>query len=318
MLAVMTREIDKEPRIPAKRRSHRPDAAMARIAGRQEGSISRRQLLRLGLTRHQIGERIRAGRLHPIHRGVYALGHGRLSRNGRYHAAVLFAGEGAVLSHRAAADVWEIRASKEREIDVTVPTDRRGDKIVRIHLAVVEPIETTTRNGIRVTKPLRTLIDLASVVDDKQLERAIRQAIYHRLTTTTLLAEAVHRRSGQRGTKKLRKALINLGEAPGLIRSDLEQEFLAYLRKHRLPFPELNVTMRIGGRRIEVDCVWNTKRLVVELDGRDGHDSTPAFESDRARDTALTAAHWRVVRVTGARMLNDGRTLARELRAILR
>jgi hypothetical protein len=78
------------------------------------------------LTRHEIGDRIRAGRLHPIHQGVYAVGHRRFSREGRYRAALLFAGEGAVLSHRSAADLWELRASNESEIDVTVPTDRRG------------------------------------------------------------------------------------------------------------------------------------------------------------------------------------------------
>jgi very-short-patch-repair endonuclease len=75
--------------------------------------------------------------------------------------------------------------------------------------------------------------------------------------------------------------------------------------------------MELGGRQIEADCLWSAQRLIVELDGRDAHDSTPAFESDRARDSALTAAHWRVVRVTTARIRYDRDKLARELRALL-
>jgi very-short-patch-repair endonuclease len=314
----MTREIDIDRAIRGKRRSRAIDAVIAGIAERQHGVISRPQLIRIGLDSDSIDRRISAGRLHPIHRGVYAVGHRNLSREGRYFAAVLFAGEGAVLSHRAAADVWELRASKESEIDVTVRSDRRGDATVRIRRDALDPSETMTRHGIRVTKPLRTLLDLAAVVTEQELEPAIRQAVYRRLTTTALLAEAVHERRGRRGVKAMRKGLIHLGEAPGRTRSDLEDDFLAYLRRHRLPLPELNVPMRVGGRPIEADCVWREQRVIVELDGRDAHDSTPAFESDRARDTALVAARWRVIRVTSRRMRHDGQRLASELRAILR
>jgi very-short-patch-repair endonuclease len=313
----MRREIDKKPPTAAKRRSHDRDLVLARIAARQEGVISRAQLAEIGFTRHEIRHLIRIGRLHRLHRGVYAVGHRNVSREGRYLAAVLACSEGAVLSHRAAADLWELRTSKEDEIDVTVPRDRRGDKTIRIHRDKLDPGDTMTRNGIRVTKPLRTLLDLAALVPQDQLERAIRQAVYRRLTTTTLLADVVHNRRGHRGNEPLRRALVNLGEAPGLSRSDLEDEFRAFLRKHRLPMPELNVRMRIRGRRIEADCVWRKAKLIVELDGRDAHDSTPAFESDRERDAALTAALWRVVRVTSRRMRTDGRRLAGELRTLL-
>jgi very-short-patch-repair endonuclease len=312
------REFHLKPPISAQRESRGLDAAIAVIATRQHGVISWEQLRRIGLTRHEIGDRIRGGRLHRIHRGVYTVGHRNVSREGRYLAAVLASGEGAALSHCSGADLWEMRTSKEKKIDVIAPTHRRGDKLIRIHAHALDPSETMTRNGIRVTKPLRTILDLASVVDEKQLERAIRQAVYQRLTTTALLAEAVHKRTGQRGNKALREALINLGEAPGLSRSDLEDEFRRFLRKHRLPMPELNVRMRIRGRRIEADCVWRDAKLIVELDGRDAHNSTPAFESDRERDAALTAAHWRVVRITSRRMRRDGKALASELRAILR
>jgi very-short-patch-repair endonuclease len=308
------REFHVDDQIRRERESHALDRAIAVIAARQHGVISREQLLQLGLTPRQIRMRIHAGRLHPVHRGVYAVGHRRLSREGRYLGAVLASGEGAVLSHRAAADLWELRRSNEREIDVIASTHRRGDPRLRLHAHAISRHETTRRLGIPVTKPLRTLLDLAAVVKDvTQLERAIRQAVYRKLTTTTLLADAVQQRPGQRGTKRLRKALANIGEAPGLTRSPLEETFLRFLRKHRLPLPELNV--RIRG--IEVDCLWRDRRVIAELDGRDAHHQLPAFESDRARDSALLAAGWPVIRITSARIRNDGQQLANELRAIL-
>jgi very-short-patch-repair endonuclease len=252
-----------------------------------------------------------------VHRGVYAAGHRRLSREGHYLAAVLASGAGAVLSHCSAADLWELRASKETRIDVIATTHRRGDRKIRVHANAIGAADTTTHQGITVTTPRRTLLDLAAVVPQPELERAIRQAVYQRLTTTALLAEAVHEHAGRRGVKRLRKTLIHLGEAPGLTRSGLEDSFLRFLRRHSLPMPELNVEMSIGPCNIEADCLWRDERLIVELDGRDAHDSTPAFESDRARDSALTAALWRVVRVTSTRLRHDSPQLAAELRVLL-
>jgi very-short-patch-repair endonuclease len=309
----MPREIDEDRRIASKRRSHVLDHAIARLAERQHGVVSREQLVRIGLTADEINDRIAAGRLHPLHRGVYAVGHPKVSREGRYLAAVLFAGEGACLSHRSAADLWELRASSEDETDVIVPMDRRGDATVRIRRDALDGSETMTRSGIRVTKPLRTILDLAACVEETEVERAIRQAVYRKLTTTTLLAEAVQQRPGQRGTKRLRDALSRVADAPGVTRSPLEDEFLRFLRKHRLPMPELNE--RIQG--YEVDCLWRDWHLIAELDGRDAHLQMPAFESDRARDAALLAAGWPVVRVTSRRMNKDGERLAAELRTLL-
>ena len=267
----------------------------------------------IGLDDDGIQWRIRAGRLHPIHRGVYAVGHLEIACEGRYLAAVLFAGDRAVLSHCAAPGLWELRASKEDKTDVTVPLDRRGDASVRIHRDALDPSETMTRHGIRVTKPLRTVLDLAGCVSENEIERAIRQAVHRKLTTTTLLAEAIRNRRGKRGTKRLRNALINLGEAPGLTRSELEDAFLRFLRKHKLPMPELNARIL----DYEVDCAWPEQRLIAELDGRDAHLQLPAFETDRARDAALLAAGWPVIRITSRRMRHDGTALARQLRALL-
>src|SRR4051794_12847484 len=293
--------------------TRRVGGAIATLATRQSGVVGREQLRQLGLGDDAIDARIEARRLHVVHRGVYAVRHRRLSREGRYLAAVLACGDGAVLSHRAAAVLWELRAPKEGKIDVIAMTHRIGDTGIRVHRHGIDRGEITTRQGIPVTTPIRTILDLASCVTPRELERAIRQAVYRRLTSTRLLAEAVERCKGRRGVRALREALINLGEAPGLTRSELEQLFLRFLRKHSLPLPELNESIQ----GLEVDCVWRKQKLIVELDGRDAHDSTPAFESDRARDSALQTAGWRVVRVTSRRMRADAASLAAELRQLL-
>lgn len=312
----MPDECDIERRKATQGRSRGADAAVATLAGAQEGVVSRVQLFALGLSRDEIGGRIRAGRLHIIHRGVYAVGHARLSRNGRYRAAVLFAGRGAVLSHASAADLWELRPPGKAGIHVTVPSDRRGDSVVRTHRAQLDPEEMTTRQGIPVTTPLRTILDVAPTLTEKQLERLIRNAEYEHLTTVALLAEAVHNRPRHRGNRALRRVLAHLGATPGHTRSDLEIDFLRFLRKHRLPIPETNQELRLGRRRINVDCIWRDRRLIVELDGRDAHVSQSAFETDRARDTALQAKGYRTARITSARMATDARELAAELRAL--
>jgi very-short-patch-repair endonuclease len=316
-LEALFRERHLEPLLAVSGDAREWDSRIASLATRQHGVVGFEQLIAIGLTRHAIATRVRAGRLHPLYRGVYAVGHRRLSREGRFLAAVLNAGNGAVLSHASAAALWGIRPERHVRIDVIGSAHRRSTGAVRIHRHTLGPTDITTSHGIPVTTPTRTLIDLAGCTDQRDLERAIRQAVYLQLTTTADLADAAEQHAGRRGMKNLRRALINLGEAPGLTRSRLEERFLRFLRKHNLPMPELNVEMQIRNLDIEADCVWHEQKLIVELDGRDGHDSTPAFESDRARDAALTAAGWRVVRVTSRRIRTDAQTLATELRALL-
>src|SRR3954449_1805184 len=137
--------------IRGKRDSHRRERAIAALAARQHGVVSRRQLLRIGLSADAIDRWIDARRLHQLHRGVYAVGHRNVSPNGRYLAAVLFAGDGAALSHCSAADLWELRPRKEPEIDVIATTHRRGDATVRVRRDALDRSETMTRHGIRVT-----------------------------------------------------------------------------------------------------------------------------------------------------------------------
>jgi very-short-patch-repair endonuclease len=313
----VTREFHVDRAIRGEGETRALGAVVATLATRQHGVLARTQLRALAISDDVIDRWIAARRLNPLHRGVYAVGHRRLTGEARYLAAVLFAGDGGVLSHCSAADLWGLRATKEPGIDVIGSTHRRGNHQVRIHQVALQPTDVMTRNGIPVTKPLRTILDLARCIPQRELEKAIRQAEYAHLTTTALLAEAVQHHAGRRGMTSLRRALINLGGAPGRTRSDLEEDFIRFLRRHRLPMHELNVAMRVARQPTEADCLWREHKLIVELDGRDAHDSTPAFESDRARDLRLLVAGWRVARVTSRRMRFDGQALARELRALL-
>jgi very-short-patch-repair endonuclease len=309
----MPAEINFVPPLPGECGSRASDAAIAALAARQHGVVSRAQLLELGFTKHGIAHRIGAKRLHPVHRGVYAVGYCRLSREGEWLAAVLAGGQGAVLSHESAAALWELRPRTGRLIDVTTgPHGKRPG--IRFHRIPLEPTETTTRKGIPVTTPERTIIDIAATLTPNQLERAIRQAEYDHLTTLATLTSGL---SPRRGAAKLRAAITRAESGKGISRSKLERKFLAFLRKHRLPVPDLNAGMRLDGRWIEADCMWREQRVIAELDSRAAHLNVHAFESDRYRDLRLQAAGWAVVRITWRLLTEEPDTLAAHLYALL-
>src|SRR4051812_37780398 len=161
------------PPLPGKRQPDGTDARIAEYARRQDGVVSRAQLKAAGYTRHEVDERLKAKRLFVVHRGVYAVGHRKLTHRGKWWAALLAAGDEAVLSHESAAALWKLR-DKERDIEVTAPTQRRQRRGVRMHHSVLESRDVTTRHGIPVTTPIRTLLDLAQTLPTQALEEAIR------------------------------------------------------------------------------------------------------------------------------------------------
>lgn len=289
------------------------DRDIAELAGRQHGVLARRQLEALGLGRGAIEHRVDCGRLQVVHLGVYAVGHRVLSRQGRWIAAVLSAGSGAVLSHRAAAALLEIRPSDRPQIEVTTPRILRRRPGIHPHRAVLPHDEVTTKDGIPTTTAARTLLDLAAVLNRQALERALHQAEILHLADDPSLDELLKRHPNARGTKALRHILATQRLGTAVTRSDLEDAFLAFLAETTLP--PLNVNTIIEGE--EVDFAWREARLVVELDGYDTHSSRQAFEDDRARDRKLQAAGWRVIRITWRQLHQDQRTLERELHALL-
>src|SRR3954470_14722257 len=151
--------------IPTKR-APRVEGAIAALAARQHGVVSRSQLLDLGVGVGAIKHRVAEGRLQVLHRGVYAVGHRALRREAWWMAAVLAGGPGAALSYRSAADLWRIRPSSRTRIDVSVPRHRRTTPRLELHKVELQPDEVITERGIRVTTPARTLLDLASVLTE--------------------------------------------------------------------------------------------------------------------------------------------------------
>ena len=226
------------------------DGAIAALAGRQHGVASRRQLLELGLGRRAIGHRIERGRLHAVHRGVYAVGHRVLSPRGAWMAAVLAVGDDAVLSHRSAAALWGIRPFTGTRVDVSADRHLRSRAGLRFHAVRLAPDEVTTRDAIPVTTPPRTLLDLAAVVPAHQLERAMNEAERQHLADLLSLDAVLRRHAGANGTRALRRALERV--QPGglaVTRSDLEARFLTFLDARTIPRPATNVPLTVGASR---------------------------------------------------------------------
>jgi very-short-patch-repair endonuclease/predicted transcriptional regulator of viral defense system len=293
------------------------ERALADLAEQQHGVVARSQAIALGLGKAAIGHRLEVGRLHSVFAGVYAVGHRAIGLEGEWMAAVLASGERAVLSHRSAAALWGLRIEAPVEHEVTIPRSTGPIPGLRRHRSILRPDESTFRRGIAVTCLARTLFDLAACVPVWEFERALREAEFLRLPMTPTLEEILHRRRGRRGARVVRVTLEGLSRlSQGTSRSSLEDRFLRFIRRARLPAPETNVSLRFGGVAYEADCVWRQLRLIVELDGHAAHGTRSAFESDRERDRRMQAEGWRVVRVTW-RQLNRPEPLARDLRRFL-
>jgi very-short-patch-repair endonuclease len=269
------------------------DREIARIAGRQHGVVSASQLRTVGLSREAVRRRTKTGRLHRLHRGVYAVGHTRLSFEGRCMAAALAMGAHAAISHRSAAAVWGILKPHGGPIEITLPGDggrekRRGIRVHRSHSLIADFV--TRRNGIALTKPKRTLRDLHRTVPRPVFRLAVRRALDLRLIASS-----------------------DLRSADELTRSELERRFLALCRRHRLPQPEVNA--RVGP--YEVDFLWRTQRVAVETDSWRHHGDRSAFERDRARDADLQSRGYRVLGVTHRALSRDRSAVVAALRSLL-
>ena len=288
---------------------------MAATAARQHGVIAVWQLKRLGYTRNAIDGLARQGHLHRIYRGVYAVGHRRLTQRARWTAAVLACGPHAALSHRSAVALWEIRPAVAGPVDVTVPgRTRRGQKGIRIHsVRRLAEEDRINYDGIPVTSVHRTLLDYAEVARRQQLRLAIEAADRRELFDLRAMDACLARNPGRHGQKPLKATLAELrGPAPWT-RSELERRFLALIREAGLPEPQVNVL--VAGEL--VDCFWPEHGVVVELDSWEFHKGRVQFENDRARDIKLQLAGCRVFRVTQPRIEFEARKLLADLVAML-
>jgi very-short-patch-repair endonuclease len=259
-------------------RQEHVDARVAVVAARQHGVVTIEQLRAAGLRRSAVSRRVASGRLHRIHRGVYAVGQPALNERGRWRAATLALGAGTVLSHQSAAQLWRVLPYEPGAIDVTVPV--AGGKALRPGLRIHRRpgvSEVTIRDGIPVTTPVRTLNDIRTTAAIEVFRRAAREAEYLNLPIGGLAWDRTA--------------------------SPLEAMFLRLCRRARLPEPEVNA--RIG--RFTVDFLWRRQCLVVETDGYRSHRGRQAFEEDRARDNHLTAMGYDVLRFTYEMLTNEPR-----------
>jgi very-short-patch-repair endonuclease len=279
--------------------------------------VARRQLVAIGVGEEAIDWRLRHGRLHALHRGVYSVGHKAITREGRCMAATLFCGPGAVLSHRAAAALWGIRGYSRGPIEVTTRSKTRSRDGVHRHFALLPTDEVTIERGIPVTTVPRTIFDLAATQGADVAESALRQSEYLRLHDRLSLPDLLERYPRRQGSKAIRTCLGRRRETPGRPRSPLEELFLPFLRRARLPLPQLNAWLGVGGRRYQVDCLWPAQRQIVELDGWDGHGTRSAFRDDRERDRRLRVAGYEITRLTWLQLEDEPSAIARDLHVLL-
>jgi very-short-patch-repair endonuclease len=256
--------------------------------------IAREQLLALGFTVKAIRHRISIGRLHSVRRGIYAVGRPSLTQHGRWMAAVLACGDGAVLSHSSAAALWRIGYEQRNHIEISLPSpSRRRRPGLRIHRRPsLLPSNTTTRHNIPVTTPIQTLVDLSLRLDRRGIERAINEADKYDLVHPPQLRKELDQRRGDPGVARLRTILDR--RTFRLTKEELERRFLPLARKAGLPVPLTGQWVN----EFEVDFYWPDLRLVVETDGLRYH-RTPAEQArDRLRDQAHTAAGLTQLRFT--------------------
>jgi hypothetical protein len=278
--------------------------------------VGRRQLLALGLGRRTIVGRLERGQLHEVYRGVYVVGVRRISTRGRWMAAVLAAGEGAVLSHHSAGRLWRLLPPAAGCVEVT---RRRGElerEGIVGHRSPLRDDEWLVEDGIPVTSPFRTVFDLASVLDKRGLERAWHEAEVRGLRDRVSLPMLLERYPGRRGSRNLR-SLLESPEPVGFTRNDFEEGFVAFADSYGLRRPRMNGTLALRGRFFEIDALWEDERVAVELDSRSVHGTNRNFESDKQRDRILLAEGWRTVRVTWRQLKDEPDEVAADLRKAL-
>lgn len=268
------------------------------LARRQHGVVARAQLLEIGFTPSAIRHRLRVGRLHVLHRGVYAIGRPEIDQLGRWMAAVLSCGPEALLGHRSAAELWGLGAFPVGPIEIVVPAGlARRCPGVRVHRrAGLDPSHRRVRERIPITDIVTTLIDLAMDLDEEEVEAAINAADRRGLIDPGRLRSAVAERPPRPGSARLGGILDRHGFAP--TESYLERHFLSLIRRGGLPTPETQA--KVNGFR--VDFYWPELGLVVETDGLKYHRTAIQQARDLRRDQAHSAAGLETLRFSAAQV----------------
>jgi hypothetical protein len=288
---------------------------VAWLAAGQHGALSVAELRLCGLSDDAIQVRADRGWLHRHHRGVYAVGHPRLTLCGRFVAAIKAVGAGALLSHASSSALHRLEDwNEDLAVEVTKPGTAPGaHRGVYVHRTLVPDEDVRLIDGIPATSPARTLVDLAARLPPERLRRLVRQAYSLDLVTHRELVAIVQRLRPRRGISKLVRILE---DGPVPTRSELEDIVLDLIAGAGFAPPDVNVPLVLSGRRVVPDLRWPAHRLVVEADGRMWHDNPVARAEDAERQALLEASGERVLRVTWHQALGGrARTVARIARA---
>ncbi len=231
-------------------------------------------------------------------------------------AALLAYGDEAMLSHRCATELWDLRRTSSPVIDVMVPARswRRPRPGINLHRSsTLLPGDIARHRGFRVTSPARTLLDLAGVVSESALERAVERSEALRLFDLRAVRAVIAANRKRREASILAAVVARQQADVVLTRSDLEDLLLGLCHGYGLPRPAVNA--QLG--RYEVDFLWPRQRVVVETDGREVHATRAAFERDRARDARLVAAGYRVLRFTYRQVTREPEAVAALIRSVI-
>jgi hypothetical protein len=290
--------------------------AIRELAERQHGLVARWELLEIGIGERVNQVRAEAGLLVPVFRGVFSVGHGRITRKGRWMAAVLASGPRAVLSHGSAMHLWGMRGSREPvEVLRRAGGPRYRRPGIRIHQTRRLPVDHVTEEaGIPVTTIERTLLDMAGRLGDRRLERAIVAADRSGRLSWAELARLVRSGRGKKGIPRLRRIAVEVDPRAADAFSPPEVDFLALCREAGLPLPEVNVLVEDN----LVDFLWPAAKVVVETDSYAYHGDRVAFENDHEGTVALTVAGYEVHRATAKMLSRDPTPFLRLVRRSLR
>lgn len=299
------------------RRAGGDDDAIAELARRQHGVAGRPQLLSLGIGEDSVDYRLALGRLRFLYPGVYAVGHEALAPAGHALAAVMAVWPAAAASQWAATAIHGLTQWTRGAIHVSAEQSRRPRPGLVIHRAVLPASDLTIVDGVPATTVARTLLDMSAVTDARRLRSMVKRAEFKGLVDADALVAILECYPRRRGRGPLARMVSGYALSTGPTMSPIEDDFIEFCVKRKLPLPQTNVPLHIGGQSIVVDCLWSGAHLIVELDGRDAHDRHLAFEDDRTRDRSLTAAGWRPMRVTSAQIRRNPGALETDLRAAL-
>jgi very-short-patch-repair endonuclease len=295
--------------------------AVGECADRQHGVVSRQQLRALQFSETEIDYGIAAGRLYPVFRGAFAVGHGEVGRNGRLFAAVLACGADTVVSHGTAAALLGLWENEPRLIDVIAPVQagRRIPGIYRRHTPPPCSRDRWMHAGVPCTSPSRMIVDVAGMVREPSLRKTVEQAAVHGMLNVPEI-DRILTGPRRRGSPTPRLVLADWRRYPPAmrIRSPMEAKLLPLLTQHDIPIPRVNEVLQVGDDRFEIDFLWRRERLCVETDGGKYHGNPLARARDSRRNRILAGAGYRVRRISWEDLEDRPRGAMAELTRLLR